>query len=206
MKLNSVRMSRPAAFIGIFASVLLLLNVLLLFRISGLQTQNKIWKTKGVLNLAEQRALVEHGLEGEYLGDEIELLRREGFRLLDDHVSKLTLLYSFTITCDRCLNMEMDIYQTNASMLDETHVTPLMVFGNIDQLLFDRIVRSFGIKEFSIRDKEEVLIKKFSKLTTPIILLINSNGRILAAHISDYFDRAKSQRFYEKVFNIASRT
>lgn len=199
-------MNRPPAYIGIFASVLLVLNVLLLVRISNLQTQNKIWKTKGVLNLAEQRALIEHSLEGECLGDEIELLKKEGFRVLDDPLSKLTLLYSFTITCDRCLNMEMEIYQTNASMLAETQVTPFMVFGNIDQVLFDRIVRSFSISEFSIRDEKEVLINKFSKLTTPIILLINSSGRILAAHVSDYFDRSKSHRFYEKVFNIASRT
>jgi hypothetical protein len=206
LKLTKMSLNKPTVILGAAVGILLLLNILLLYRTSELRTENMTWKNKVVLSLADQRALVEHSLEGEYLGDEIDLLQKRGkLQKRGEGLPRLKMLYSFGMACENCLNMELGIYQTQASRPKDLNVTPIMVFGNIEQPLFARLVASFGIEDISIRDEGNILINKFSKLTTPVIFLINSNSRVLAANISDYGVPDKSIKFYEKVFNAASQ-
>jgi len=76
---------------------------------------------------------------------------------------------------------------------------------HIEKTHYTRLIKSLGLEDISTRDEGSILIKRFAKITVPMVLLINSNKRVLVANISDYRDREKSIRFYEKVFAIASQ-
>lgn len=185
---------------------LLILDILLLLKFYELRIENRKWKSKVVLSLSDQRSLYEHGLEGENLSREIELLAKKSATLKSAQITNgLRMIYIFGMACDSCLKMEIDIYRSKASELKSLNVIPIMVFGNIDEDLFGRLVSSLDINEITIRDKENILIKRFSKITTPIILLVNSRNHIMAANLSDYRDPNKSIRFYEKVSTIATQ-
>jgi hypothetical protein len=208
LKIKSLFSKEPRAWLWLLIGILFIFNILLLTELNRVQIENGIWKSKVNLSLADQISLMEHSLEGEFLGNEINLLSKlesagQGFT---QKQHGLRIIYSFRgMTCDNCLTMEIEIFQTEIAELKALDVTPIMVFGNIEKAYFARLVKSMNIEANSIRDEGNVLVKRFAKITTPIVLLINSKGRVLVANISDYRDRDKSIRFYEKVFAVANQ-
>jgi len=187
--------------------LLFILNILLVMKLSTIQTENRTWKSKINLSLADQIALREHNLEGDYLGNEIKLLSKQSVGLdRSEAVGGLRIIYSFMgMTCDNCLRMEIELFKSKIAELKALNVTPIMVFGDIEKAQYTRLVKSLNVEDTSIRDEGNILISRYAKITTPIILLINTKNRVLVANISDYRDRHKSIRFYEKVFAVASQ-
>ena len=206
LKIKRFFLKASKAWTWLLIGMFFRLNILLLIKLSRIQIENRTWKSKVNLSLAAQISLMEHNLEGEYMGSDIELLLKQeelGPGLAED-VPGLSVIYIMGMTCDNCLRMEIDIFRTKVAELKALNVTPIMVFGNIEKTHYTRLIKSLGLEDISTRDEGSILIKRFAKITVPMVLLINSNKRVLVANISDYRDRDKSIRFYEKVFAIAS--
>ena len=77
MKIKRFFLKASKAWTWLLIGIFFLLNILLLIKLSRIQTENRTWKSKVNLSLAAQISLMEHNLEGEYMGSEIELLLKQ---------------------------------------------------------------------------------------------------------------------------------
>jgi hypothetical protein len=186
-------------------AILILLNVSLLYRLSKTKAENQIWKSKIVLSLHEQVAASEHDLEGIDMRNEINKLQTLNSRAnyLFNKAKGYVLLYVFRgKTCDRCLNMEMTLFKKQRDLLERLGIDIIITFAEIDQYHYLSLVKLFGIMDITAKDEPAILANRFTKIISPIILLLNRDKFIIAANISDYRDEGKSIRFYEKIFRL----
>jgi hypothetical protein len=185
-------------------AILTLLNGVLLFQLLRVRSENQVWKSKIVLSLGEQVAVLEHGLEGRELQSEISQLQSLNVRAngVFGQVEGRVLLYLFRgLACDRCLNMEMSLLKDHSDLLERAGKDIIIVFSDIDQYQFQSLANIFNIMDIAVMDEARVFAR-FHDIVSPIMLLLSPDRYVIAANISDYRDEGKSVRFYEKIFRF----
>jgi hypothetical protein len=185
-------------------AILALLNGVLIFELLETRSENQVWKSKIVLSLGEQMAVIEHGLEGRELQNEItrlQSLKVHANELFGHAGGRVLLLLFRGSACDRCLNMEMTLFKKHRDLLERMGINIIIVFSDIDEYQYKSFSNLFDITDIAVRD-EVTGFAGFHNIASPIMLLLSPDRYVIAANISDYRDEGKSARFYEKVFHL----
>lgn len=188
-------------------TILFVFNVLLLSNIKKVKDENRTLINKTTLSLSEQLTLSEHNLEGDDIRHDIEQLQRlyvqEG-HVLDGDNNYILLYIIKGSGCDRCINIEMNIFNERRSHLEKMGVKIVFLFEDYDQNQYISFINLFNIQRYSIKDDSMIIKNRFAKInpSLPILLLLNHNKRIIIANISLFIDKNKSERYYDKVISL----
>ncbi len=202
MSLSTFGLDIPRKWLTLGLVSMLALNIVLFQRVSELTAENGTWKNKVTLNIGEQLTILEHELEGSDLAPDLARLQRANARFGDllSGTSGHKLVYHFTGTnCNRCLNMELRLFNEYHSLLKEKNINPIMVFSDMQETHYLSHLKQYRIQDVAVKDTESHLLNRFDYNRNPLIMLLGRDNRVLLANYSDYQDEQGSVAFYEKL-------
>lgn len=202
MSSNTYGLEIPRRWLLVGIVSLLALNIVLFQRVSELTAENGTWKNKVTMSIGEQLTIHEHALEGDSLGPDLARLQRANsrFRDLFTDSGDYKLVYHFTGTnCNRCLDMELRLFNEYRSRLRESNINATMVFSDFQEVHFLSHLKQYRIHDVAVMDAESHLLKRFNYNRYPLIVFLGRDNRVLLANYSDYRDEPGSVAFYEKL-------
>ena len=202
MSSNAVSLDIPRKWLLAGIVSLLTLNIVLFQRVSELTAENDTWKNKVTMSIGEQLTIHEHALEGAGLGPDLARLQRANtrFRDLFSDTGGYKLIYHFAGTnCNRCLDMELRLFNEYRSRLRERNIDAIMVFSDFQETHFLSHLKQYRIQDVAVMDAESHLLKRFDYNRYPLIVFLGRDNRVLLANYSDYQDEQGTVTFYEKL-------
>ena len=202
MASNTIGLDIPRKWLLVGIVSLLALNIVLFQRVSELTAENGTWINKVTMSIGEQLTIHEHALEGAGLAPDLARLQRANVRFRDlfSDTGGYRLVYHFTGTnCNRCLDMELRLFNEYRSRLKERNINAIMVFSDFQETHFLSHLKQYRIQDVAVMDAESHLLKRFDYNRYPLIVFLGRDNRVLLANYSDYQDEQGSVAFYEKL-------
>lgn len=202
MSSNTFGLDIPRKWLLVGIVSLLALNMVLFQKVSELTAENSTWKNKVTMSIGEQLTIHEHALEGASLAPDLVRMQRANarFRDLFSDTGGYKLVYHFTGTnCNRCLDMELRLFNEYRSRLRERNISAIMVFSDFQETHFLSHLKQYRIQDVAVMDAESNLLERFDYNRYPLIVLLGRDNRVLMANYSDYRDEQGSVSFYDKL-------
>ncbi len=202
MSSNTFGLDIPRKWLLVGIVSLLALNMVLFQKVSELTAENSTWKNKVTMSIGEQLTIHEHALEGANLAPDLVRMQRANarFRDLFSDTGGYKLVYHFTGTnCNRCLDMELRLFNEYRSRLRERNINAIMVFSDFQETHFLSHLKQYRIQDVAVMDAESNLLERFDYNRYPLIVLLGRDNRVLMANYSDYRDEQGSVSFYDKL-------
>lgn len=182
--------------------LLVLLNILLLHRLTTLKDVNVALSHKVTPSLNQQFWLYEHKMEGLNVARLVARMRQSSVRFaqLYSAPSKLKLLFFFPgANCRRSLHMEARLFHEFRGTPVAKEIPTAMVFAEFSPDDFTTLARQFEIEDVALLDRENLVGKELGARVNPLILLLDSRDEVVYAKVSLPSDEAGGRRMYQKI-------